>query len=113
MIDYYFKINAVDVHTELNGLEKVVYNVHYSYVGKDENGNIDSVIGVISVDAPDAENFKPYDSLIQADVICWIEPLIDVEPLKVSIANKIAELVAPTKLTLYVPESLDSQETTA
>ena len=30
---YNFKINAVDCHTVQDGLEKVVYNVHWSYFG--------------------------------------------------------------------------------
>ena len=31
MNTYHFKINAVDAHVSQDGLENVVYNVHWSY----------------------------------------------------------------------------------
>ena len=39
MNTYTFRINAVDVHTQVGDLEKVVYNVHWSYIAEDEDGN--------------------------------------------------------------------------
>lgn len=107
MTNYYFKINAVDVHTQVGELEKVVYNVHWSYFGEDENGNQASMIGVQSVEEPDAENFTSFDLLTQADIISWIEPKMDLEQMQTNLDAQIAEKVAPTKLTLYVPETLE------
>ncbi len=59
MNTYYFKINAVDAHVSQDGLDNVIYNVHYSYWGETESGKTTSLIGVQSVAAPDAENFVP------------------------------------------------------
>lgn len=110
MNTYKFKINAVDVHTQVGELEKVVYNVHWSYFAEDENGNVASMIGVQSVSEPDAENFTAFESLVQADIISWIEPLINVEQMQTNLDAQIAEKVAPTKQTLSVPESLTEEE---
>lgn len=104
---YKFHINAVDVHTKVDELEKVVYNVHWSYIGQDENGNTASMIGVQSVSEPDPESFTSFDSLVQADIISWIEPLLNVEQMQTNLDTQIAEKVAPTKQTLYVPASLE------
>ncbi len=112
MNTYKFHINAVDVHTQQDELEKVVYNVHWSYIAQDENGNTASMIGVQSVEAPDAENFKPFEELVQADIISWIEPLLDPETMQSNLDAQIAEKVAPSKQTLQVPISLSAEEIT-
>lgn len=109
---YSFRINAVDVHTSKNDLEKVIYNVHWSYIAEDENGNKASMIGVKSVSDPDPENFTAFESLIQSDIIAWIEPLMDIESMKSNLDAKISEKVAPTRQTLQVPVSLEEETTT-
>jgi len=107
MNTYGFKINAVDVHTQVGDLEKVVYNVHWSYIGEDADGNSADLIGTQTVDEPNADNFTAFDDLIQADIIAWIEPLLDVDSLRSTLDLQLAELAAPTKVTLQVPESLN------
>ena len=105
---YHFKINAVDAHVSQDGLENVVYNVHYSYIGEDENGNVATQIGVQHVPYVDPENFTPFDQLTQADVISWIEPELNVAEFQINLDAQLAELAAPTKVTLQVPEALDA-----
>lgn len=107
MNTYTFKINAVDVHTQVGDFEKVVYNVHWSYIGEDENGNSASIIGVQSVDEPSADIFTAFDQLVQADIISWIEPKFVLSEMQANLDKQIAEKVAPTKQTLQVPVSLD------
>ena len=103
---YTFKINAVDAHTQVGELEKVVYNVHWSYIGEDADGNSADLIGTQTVDEPNADSFTAFDDLVQADIIAWIEPLLDVDSLRSTLDSQLAELAAPTKVTLQVPESL-------
>ena len=107
MNTYTFRINAVDVHTQVGDLEKVVYNVHWSYIGEDANGNTASIIGVQPVDEPNADSFTAFESLVQSDIIGWIEPLMEVAEMQANLDGQLAELAAPTKQTLQVPESLD------
>lgn len=107
MNTYTFRINAVDVHTQVGDLEKVVYNVHWSYIGEDANGNTASMIGTQTVDEPNADSFTAFESLVQSDIIGWIEPLMEVTEMQANLDAQLAELAAPTKQTLQVPESLD------
>ena len=111
MNTYKFHINAVDVHTQVGDLEKVVYNVHWSYIGEDENGNTASIIGVQSVDEPNADNFTAFESLVQSDIIGWIEPKFVLSEMQANLDAQIAEKVAPTKQTLQVPASLTEDTT--
>lgn len=104
---YNFKINAVDVHTLKDDLQKVIYNVHWSYFAEDENGNTASTIGVQSVEDPDPENFVAFETLVQDDIISWIEPLIDTEKMQANLDEQINEIVAPSKQTLQIPISLE------
>lgn len=112
MNSYKFHINAVDVHTQVGNLEKVVYNVHWSYIAEDENGNTASIIGVQSVGEPEADSFTAFDQLTQEDVISWIEPKFVLSEMQANLDAQIAEKVVPTKQTLQVPESLVSEEAT-
>jgi hypothetical protein len=112
MNTYYFKINAVDAHVSQDGLDNVIYDVHYSYIGEDENGNVTRQIGVQHVPYVDPENFTPFDQLTQADIIAWIEPMLNVEEFQVNLDRKLAELAAPTKVTLQVPETLEADNQT-
>ena len=106
MNTYYFKINAVDAHVSQDGLENVVYNVHWSYFGEDGNGNVASQIGVQHVPYVDPDNFTPFDQLTQTDIIAWIEPELNVAEFQTNLDAQLAELAAPTKVTLQVPETL-------
>jgi hypothetical protein len=109
MNTYKFHINAVDVHTQVGDLEKVVYNVHWSYIAQDKNGNTASMIGVQSVEEPNADSFTAFDQLVQDDIISWIEPLMDIADMQSNLDAQIAEKVAPTKQTLQVPETLEAE----
>jgi hypothetical protein len=103
---YNFKINAVDCHTNQDGLEKVVYNVHWSYFGASEGDVTASIIGVESVDAPSAEDFTAFESLTEDIVIGWIEAKMGeerIQSMKDSLDAQIQEKVAPTKVTLQLP----------
>jgi hypothetical protein len=105
---YQFRINAVDAHVSQDGLENVIYNVHWSYIGEDQNGNVATQIGVQHVPNVDPENFTAFDQLTQADIISWIEPMLNIEEFQSNLDAQLAELAAPTKVTLQVPESLDA-----
>ena len=106
---YNFKINAVDCHTVQDGLEKVVYNVHWSYFGTSDADEpvTASIIGVESVDAPSADSFTAFENLTEEVVIGWIEAKMGEEriaSMQASLDAQIQEKVAPTKVTLQLPK---------
>ena len=106
MNTYQFKINAVDVHTQVEDLEKVIYSVHWSYVAENENGVTAEIMGVKSVSEPNPDSFTPFDQLVQADIISWIEPSFQLSEMQSALDTQIAEKVAPSKQTLSVPVTL-------
>lgn len=101
---YHFEITSVDAHISKDGLENVIYNVHYSYIAEDGNGNKASQFGVVHFPSVDPENFTPFEDLKQADVIAWIESEVPVEQFQQSLDSQISEIVAPKIVNLQIPE---------
>lgn len=108
MNTYKFKINAVDCEVNQNGNDNVVFNVHWSFIGEDENGNTASMIGVQGVEHNPEGEFIAFDDLTEEIVIGWIEPLMNVEAFKGNIDNQLSEIAAPTKITLQLPSQSDT-----
>ena len=101
MNTYNFKINAVDCYTSKDGLEKVAYNVHWSYFGTDGTHTA-SMIGVQSIGEPNPENFVAFEDLTEEKVIGWISASMDVEKMQENLDKQLAELAAPTTVTLQI-----------
>ena len=101
MNNYTWKINAVDCYTSKDGLEKVAYNVHWSYFAT--NGeHTASMIGVQSVGDPNPDNFVAFEDLTEDDVISWISAAMDVEQMQANLDKQIEDLVAPKVVTLQL-----------
>jgi len=101
MNNYTWRINAVDCYTSKDGLEKVAYNVHWSYFAT--NGeHTASMIGVQSVGEPNPDNFVAFEDLTEENVIGWIEAALDVEAMKANLDKQIEDLLAPKVVTLQL-----------
>lgn len=101
MNTYTWKINAVDCYTTKDGLEKVAYNVHWSYFAT--NGeHTASMIGVQSIGEPNPDNFVAFEDLTEEQVVSWIEAAMDVEQMKANLDKQIEDLVAPKVVTLQL-----------
>jgi len=98
---YSWRINAIDCYTSKDGLEKVAYNVHWSYFLTDGEHTV-SMIGVQSIGEPDAENFVAFEDLTEEAVIGWIESAMDVEQMQENLANQLADKIAPKSVTLQL-----------
>jgi hypothetical protein len=101
MNTYTWKINAVDCYTSKDGLEKVAYNVHWSFFATDGEHNA-SMIGVQSVGEPNLDNFVPFDQLTEEQVVSWITASMDVEQMQANLDKQIEDLVAPKVVTLQL-----------
>lgn len=113
---YRFRINSVDTYTnktiEETDLADVVYNVHWSYIGEDENGNSAHIIGVASVSDPDPSSFTSFDELTQSQVIAWIEPTFELSQMQANLDKQISEIVAPTVRNRQIPPDEVASEAT-
>lgn len=115
---YYFKIKNLDCFVEKEGLQKVVYNVHWSYYAQHETlndlGNPNEVymIGTKDVSAPDPESFTSFDNLTEEMIISWIEPQLDIESMRSYLDSLLDEKIAPTKISLRLNTSIKENANT-
>ena len=106
---YSWKINALDTYPTKNSLTDVVYGVHYSYIAtsdqNDSDGNPYSAnfLGVVQVGDPDSENFTAFADLEESTVIGWIENVLNVTAMKLSVDTALADIITPSAVTKEVP----------
>lgn len=106
---YKWRINAVDCKTNENGLENLVYNIHWSYIGEDENNNVASSIGTQPIPHDENAEFIAFNDLTEEIVVGWLESEIGEEriaELKSNIDRQIQEMVAPKTVTLQLPKPI-------
>ena len=101
---YKLLINGVEAYVSKDSQTNVIYDVHYTYFGIDENGNSAQENGTYRLGDPDPENFIAFDDLKQADVIGWIENDLPISSFQKKIDAKLQEMSNPTSVNLYIPE---------
>lgn len=104
-INYFWKIEHLDVAPSLDGLENVVTNIHWRYEGVNEDGVHGSMYGSTSVPLNTEETYTAYDSLAEEQVLGWLVAILGetVNEYKTIIENQIQDNIAPKKLTLSPP----------
>ena len=80
---YTWKINQLDAKIHEDGLENVIYTVHWSYFAQDDSVKpiIVSSIGTIAVTYNEGDPFIPYEELTKDIVVGW---LLESDQLNVS-----------------------------
>lgn len=101
---YKWTINALDAKISHDSKDNVINTIHWGYsaVDNDDATKTASSIGTHSVEY-DADNFTEYDSIVEADVIGWLENGLDVDSMKASLDSQIELLKAPVNITFQVP----------
>lgn len=106
---YNWKINKLEVVKSKKGLANVVSRIHYKYTATsdqlDSNGNNyeKSVISVCSTNDPVENEYIDFDNLQEANVVNWLENLLDIDSIKQNLDNQLLELINPTKELKSVP----------
>jgi hypothetical protein len=80
-------------------LEKVIETVHWRYQATDGEHTAD-VYGSVGLEAPDAESFKPFEEVTEADVISWLEAKLDVEVMQSGLDAQLDAIANPTHVSL-------------
>ena len=110
-MEYKFTINALDVLKEKDGLQDVVYTIHWALTAKNENGTTASAIGTKTMSDPNPENFTPYENLTEEIVVGWLtSEEVDSPILKESLDKQIYEKENPVKETKYNPFAKEEVE---
>ncbi len=88
---YTWKINQLDAKIQQDGLDNVIYTVHWSYIAQDDSEPkiTANCIGSEYFKYIEGEPFTPYNELSKEDVVGWLESNLDVESIKQNLDNKI------------------------
>ena len=100
MITYKLFFIAFDCILNKGKMKNVITNVHWKYIGENEDGIISSLYGSRNLELPNAKNFIDYNKLTEEQIISWIEPLLDIEEMKNIISEQINLKINPEKVTL-------------
>jgi hypothetical protein len=92
-INYTYEINDLKIEPSLNGFNKVITGVAYSYIGTNEDGVKSAYPGTIQLQGPNDSNFIDLENLNQDTIINWIESSGNFDEIKLLIESKIAEQV--------------------
>ena len=80
-------------------LSNVIETVHWRYQATDGEHTAD-VYGSVGLEAPDAESFKPFEEVTEADVISWLEAKLDVEVMQSGLDAQLDAIANPTHVSL-------------
>lgn len=78
-ITYAYKINQLECYPTYQSQTDVVFNVTWSYNGKDENGVGSSRGGKTAVTYNAGAPFTPFAQLTEEQVLGWVTPTITAE----------------------------------
>jgi hypothetical protein len=102
-ITFEWTISTLDCAVSKDGLSNVVETVHWRYSGINENGTTAEVYGSQSVGDPNPNEFTPYQELTAGIVSNWLEGILDVVGMRVSITTQIHNIENPTHVSLPLP----------
>ena len=80
-------------------LSNIIETVHWRYQATDGEHTAD-VYGSVGLEAPDAESFKPFEEVTEADVISWLESKLDVEAMQEGLSKQLDAIANPTHISL-------------
>jgi hypothetical protein len=99
MVNYNWIISDLVAKIQDGDLEKVIESVHWRYQATDGEHTAD-VYGSVGLEAPDAESFKPFEEVTEADVIAWLESKLDVEAMQSGLDAQLDAIANPTHVNL-------------
>ena len=99
MVNYKWVISNLVAKIQDGELENIIETVHWRYQAIEGELIVD-VYGSVGLEAPDAESFKPFEEITEADVIAWLESKLDVEALQEGLNAKLESIKNPTHVSL-------------
>jgi hypothetical protein len=97
-MEYNWIISGLVAKIQDGELSNIIETVHYRYQATDGEHTAD-VYGSVGLEAPD-DNFKPFEEVIEADVIAWLESKLDVEAMQEGLSNQLDAIANPTHISL-------------
>jgi len=78
-ITYTWSVDRLECYPTYESQTDVVFNVTWSYRGKDANGIGSARTGVTEVTYAASSPFTPFNELTEAQVLGWVQPTITAE----------------------------------
>ena len=104
MITYNWNCKTVDVYPESEGQTNVVYSVHWTLTGE-ENDYLATYIGLQEIEINPNETFVPFENLTNEIVAGWVKNAMGQEKVtevENEVALKISEQKNPTSVTMQI-----------
>lgn len=114
--NFQWVIAALNCAVESEGLSNVINIIHWRYNATQVDGDktwFADTYGAICVAQPNPQNFIPYADVTEAEVIAWLEAILPVEAMQLSLENNIALQINPVEVTLPLPWLTTSTTTTS
>jgi hypothetical protein len=101
-----WKILKLECIPSQNGLDNIIVNVHFKYIGEKLINGITysgSATEIIALDEPDINNFTPLDNITKEQVISWAENKIDTFALNTYLNNSIESQLKQSLIDVELP----------
>lgn len=99
-------ISQLNCAVESEGLANVINVIHWRYNATQVDGDKTYFLGTYgasSVEQPNPQNFIPYQDVTEEEVIGWLEQILPVDDMKLSLENNIALQINPVEVVLPLP----------
>jgi len=96
MITHSWTIQSMETYPDLNGFVDAVSTVYWLY-SAEENGLTAYVAGSTLLPYPTSQDYIPYGSLTQGDVVGWLNELENTPQLDTMSNSELAKLQNPTE----------------
>jgi hypothetical protein len=104
--NFQFVISQLNCAVESEGLPNVINVIHYRYNATKVEGDktyFAETYGASSVAQPNPQNFTPYEDVTEEEVINWLEQILPVEEMQLSLEANIDLQINPVEVTLPLP----------
>jgi hypothetical protein len=101
MINFNWYINSLDCYKSKDGLENVIYNVRWFYIGVDEINNVSSTIdGITSLPEPNVNEFVDFNDIDKDTIVGWLTNILDVNGMETDITRTINDIIDSNNITI-------------
>lgn len=103
-VTFTWEVVQLDSAPSENGLTNVVKNVHWKYHANDGVNSI-YMVGSMGLSPPNPAAFVDYNSLTEAEVVSWLDTMIDKEEIQESLILQLQAITNPTIVSPPLPWS--------
>ena len=98
-MEYNWIISSINAKISDGELSNVIETIHWRLQASEGKDLVDTY-GSLELEAPNTENFKPFEDITKADIESWLDSKLDVESLKSSLDSKLEAIKNPTHRSL-------------